>query len=381
MSKESRKYLRFRVSYRIEHLLLILSFGILGVTGLAQKFPTVGLSLWFMGALGGVENVRIVHRVAAGFMALETIYHLGALGYRLFVLRSRLTMLPGMEDGRAALQAVLYNLGLSRDRPLEGRYTFAEKAEYWALVWGTVIMGITGFMLWNPIAAAGILPGEFIPAAKAAHGGEAVLAVLAIIVWHFYQVHVKIFNKSIFTGRLTEKEMAHEHPLELADIAAGTAVRPVDPRGVARRRRVFIPAYAVLAIAMVAALTYLLTFEETALATVAPMEEVEVYVPLTPTPFPTALPTSTPLPVESLSWTGGVAGLFQTACVACHSTANPMGELDVSSYEGVLAGIAPPDPDAGTIMAAQVAGAHAGQFNGDQLVMLREWIEAGAPKE
>ena len=162
---------------------------------------------------------------------------------------------------------------------------------------------------------------------------------------------------------------------------AGTAERRVDPQGVARRRRVFIPIYGVLAIAMVAALVTFLTFEETALATVSPMEEVEVYVPLTPTPFPTALPTSTPLSAESLSWSGGVASLFQKACVACHSSASPMGGLDVGSYEGVLAGIIPPDPEAGTIVAVQVAGDHAGQFNGDELVMLRRWIEAGAPEE
>jgi cytochrome b subunit of formate dehydrogenase len=381
VSKESRQYLRFGISYRVEHLLLILSFGILAVTGLAQKFSTVGVSLWFMGVLGGVETVRIVHRVAAGIMGLETVYHLGVVGYRLFVRRSRLTMMPGLEDGRAALQAVLHNLGLSRSRPMEGRYTFAEKAEYWALIWGTVIMGITGFVLWNPIATARILPGEFIPAAKAAHGGEAVLAVLAILVWHFYHVHVKMFNKSAFTGSLTEKEMAHEHPLELADIVAGTAERRVDPQGVARRQRVFIPIYGVLTIVMVAGLAYFLTFEETALATVSPMEDVEAYVPLTPTPFPTPLPTSTPLPVESLSWTGGVASLFQNACGACHSSANPMGGLDAGSYAGVLAGIVPPDPDAGAIVAVQVAGGHAGQFNGDELVMIRRWIEAGAPEE
>ncbi len=381
MSKEIRRYLRFAISYRVEHLLLILSFGLLAVTGLAQKFPTVGVSLWFMGALGGVETVRIAHRVAAGIMMLEAVYHLGVVGYRLFVRRSRLTMMPGLEDGRAALQAVLHNLGLSGSRPMEGRYTFAEKAEYWALIWGTVIMGITGFVLWNPIATARILPGEFIPAAKAAHGGEAVLAVLAIMVWHFYHVHVKVFNKSAFTGLLTEKEMAHEHPLELADIVAGTAERRVDPQGVARRGRVFIPIYGVLSIAMVAGLASFLTFEETALAPVSPMEEVEAYVPLTPTPFPTPLPTSTPLPAESLSWTGGVASLFQNACGACHSSASPMGGLDVGSYEGVLTGISPPDPEAGTIVAVQVVGDHAGQFNGDELVMIRRWIEAGAPEE
>ena len=86
--------------------------------------------------------------------------------------------------------------------PQEARYTFGEKVEYWSVVWGTVIMAVTGFMMWNPISTLRFLPGEAIPAAKAAHGGEAVLAVLAIIIWHFYHVHIKTFNKSMFTGKL-----------------------------------------------------------------------------------------------------------------------------------------------------------------------------------
>ena len=65
-------------------------------------------------------------------------------------------------------------------------------------------MALTGFMMWNPLATIKVLPGEFIPAAKTAHGAEAVLAVLAIIVWHMYGVHVKRFNKSMWTGKLTE---------------------------------------------------------------------------------------------------------------------------------------------------------------------------------
>ncbi len=77
------------------------------------------------------------------------------------------------------------------------------------------------------------MPGEIIPAAKAAHGGEAILAVLAIIIWHFYHVHLRHFNKSMFTGKMSEKEMAHEHPAELAEIQAGIADEPPPARSIA----------------------------------------------------------------------------------------------------------------------------------------------------
>jgi len=221
-----RKYLRFSVSDRIEHWLLTLSFGILGITGLVQKYPSIGLSEWSVGIMGGVENVRILHRLAAVFMMLEVIYHIGVVGYRVFVRRAKLSMLPGIPDVRAAIQTVLHNLGRRKDRPGQGRYTFEEKLEYWALIWGTLVMGITGFILWNPIATTRFLPGEFVPVAKSAHSNEALLAVTAIIVWHFYHVHLRHFNRSIFSGYLTEEEMLDEHPLELAEIKAGVLETP-----------------------------------------------------------------------------------------------------------------------------------------------------------
>ena len=238
ISRETRTYLRFPLSDRIEHWLLVVSFSTLAFTGLAQKFALLSISQWFIGLLGGIEMVRIIHRVAATIMAVETVYHLAVAGYRIFVLRSKLNMLPGVQDLRAVVQGLLYNLGLSQERPLEGRFTFGEKAEYWALIWGTIVMGLTGFILWNPIAAAKLLPGEVIPAAKAAHSAEALLAAAAILVWHFYSVHLKSFNKSMFSGRVTEEELAHEHPLELAELKAGTAVRPVAPEALAARRRI-----------------------------------------------------------------------------------------------------------------------------------------------
>ena len=192
---------RFSVLQRIEHIVLIVSFTTLGLTGLAQKFSSNELAAAFIQLLGGIENVRIIHRVAATILALETIYHIIVLAYKTYVRRTELGMLPGPKDVLDALDVLRYNLGLTKAHPKLPRYNFAEKAEYWAMLWGTAVMGLTGFILWNPIVAAKILPGQFIPAAKAAHGGEAVLAVLAILVWHFYNVHLKSLNKAMFTGQ------------------------------------------------------------------------------------------------------------------------------------------------------------------------------------
>lgn len=384
---DTRRYLRFPTSYRIEHWILVLTFTVLGVTGLVQKWAMVSLSQGIIALLGGIESVRIIHRIAATALMAEAVYHVAVLAYRFIVLRVRPSILPGFDDLRAGIQAVLHNFGLSKERPQEGRYTFAEKLEYWALVWGTVIMTITGFMLWNPIATTRYLPGQFIPAAKAAHGGEAVLAVLAIIVWHMYHVHVATFNKSMFDGHLSEEEMLHDHPLELADLKAGIIDRPPERKVLAKRQRIFFPIAGLAVIGLIAGIYYFVTFEQTAITTLPPAEDVVVFLPLTPTPVPTAIPSKTPPPAELVTWTGSIAEIIQQKCSACHNSAAGMGGLDLTTYEGILDGgatgpaIVSGSPDAGTLIPMQAQGGHPGQLTGDELALLRQWIESGAPEQ
>ncbi len=193
-------YERFHWTQRAAHAVLVLSFTLLALTGMPQKYASQGWAQWMIARFGGIETTRLIHHVFAAVLMLLIVYHSLDLGYKIFVQHVRLSMLHGFRDVTDALQAFLYNIGLRKTRPQMGRYTFEEKAEYWALIWGTVIMAITGFMMWNPIATTQYFPGEYIPAAKAAPGGEALLAVLAIILWHFYHVHIREFNRSMFRG-------------------------------------------------------------------------------------------------------------------------------------------------------------------------------------
>ena len=186
-----RGVVRFHIPDRVEHWTFFISFSVLAITGLIQKFSTSPISKSIILGIGGIERVRIIHRTSATIMMVVVIYHIGEIIYKLYVNRSRPNMLPSMLDLRAAWQTIRYNLMFSNRAPQQGRYSFEEKMEYWAVAWGTVIMVITGFMMWNPIATTNFLPGEVIPAAKLAHGMEAILAVLAIIIWHFYHVLIK----------------------------------------------------------------------------------------------------------------------------------------------------------------------------------------------
>lgn len=279
MNKVTQAYLRFPIARRIEHWGMMLSFTILGLTGLPQRFPDASLSQFILNVLGGIETLRTIHHIAAIVMMFGTAWHILVMGYSVFVLRDQMSMLPTLQDAKDGMQALFYNIGFAKTYPQMGRYTFEEKMEYWAFVWGTVVMGITGFIMWNPITATQFLPGEFVPAAKAAHGGEAVLAVLAIIIWHMYGVHIKRFNKAMFTGAQTEQEMLHDHPLELADIKAGIADRRPDAATLRKRKMFYYPIAAIVTLGMLAGIFGFINTEETALTTITPLTETEIYVP------------------------------------------------------------------------------------------------------
>ena len=285
MTDESaqRRFPRFTRSDRLEHWVQVIAFTGLAITGLIQMWSESAFPKVIITGLGGINSTRFIHRTLAVAVLIATAYHLGTAGYRFYVKRIGKQMLPNLNDVLAAAHSVSYNLGFRRDPAREGKFTFSEKIEYLSIIWGTVIMAVTGLMMWNPIATTRILPGEFIPAAKAAHGGEAILAILAILVWHTYFVHVRRFNKSIFDGYLNEEEMLDEHPAQLAAIESGEDTITIPPETTQRRRRVFFPVYAAIVVLGVAFVLVFLSYQEIAITTVPqPDPDVEIYTPYVP---------------------------------------------------------------------------------------------------
>ena len=387
--EEKVTYTRFDISQRIEHIAFLLSFSILGLTGLIQKFAANPVSDSLIFALGGIERVRLIHHYSAIVMMIVSGYHILVVAYRIFVLRLPWTMLPVIEDLQHLINDILFFIGLRKHRGYYGRYNYAEKVEYLAVVWGTVIMGITGFMMWNPLSTTRLLPGEFVPAAKAAHGAEAILAVLAIVIWHFYHVHIKHFNKSMFNGKLTRTEMKHEHPAELAQIDAGKAAKRPGEKELRRRQLVYFPAALVFTLAFGFGIVKFTTFEVTAITTVPQGETAQVYVPVTPTPrpSPTAPPTLEPgAEVGAMTWDGYFANLFRNRCSSCHGV-TAVGGLSLATYQDALKGgnsgpaIVPGSPDESILVQKQSAGNHPGQLTIDELDQVIAWIIAGAPEK
>lgn len=216
-------YLRMNLSERLQHGALLVSFITLVITGFMLRFPDAWWVVLIRQISESVFEIRsLAHRIAGVVLIAASLYH---LYYIFFVPRGKQLirhLLPRLQDIRDLKAAALYNFGLSKDKPKFGRFSYVEKAEYWALVWGTVVMAGTGFIMWFDNTFIGLFTKLGWDISRTIHYYEAWLATLAIIVWHFYYV---IFNPNVYpmnlawlTGKITEAEMTEEHPLELDEI-------------------------------------------------------------------------------------------------------------------------------------------------------------------
>ena len=180
---------------RLLHILLLTSFMTLVWTGFALKYPDT----WWASPLTHWESrwpVRgTVHRVAAVIMLSVAGIHLVSIIVNKKLREHWLHLIPRYTDLPQAVHSLAYNIGLTSKRPKLPAYNFIEKAEYWAVVWGAVIMGATGIVLWANTYFLSIVPKVFLDVATAVHLYEAILAALAILVWHIYFV---IFDPEVY---------------------------------------------------------------------------------------------------------------------------------------------------------------------------------------
>lgn len=223
-----RAFVRLSLAQRLQHLAMLVSFLLLAATGLPMRFPGVS----WLGAvyvpLGGLHAARALHRAAALVMIADGAVHLAYLGVLLVRHRFRVLeawpMIPTWKDARDWWDTSLYYFGRRRELPEYDRFNFREKFDYFAVFWGLPVMMISGLILWFPVFFGNALPSLAIPIAYIAHSDEAILAISAIVVWHFYNVH---YNPDKFpmswvwlTGRISEHEIGREHPLEYRRILA-----------------------------------------------------------------------------------------------------------------------------------------------------------------
>jgi cytochrome b subunit of formate dehydrogenase len=222
---QRRIVVRMENGQRYQHLVLLISFITLVITGFALKYP----ESWFATFFGLPEKIRgVVHRTSGVALIAVGLYHMFYLAFARSGRKMFKDMLPVPKDAGDVFGTLGYYMGLSKNKPALPRFSYAEKAEYWALVWGTIVMATTGLGLWFKVVVGTLLPRWSLDVATAIHFYEAILATLAIVVWHFYWI---IFDPDVYPmnwawmdGKMDievyEEEHAADHETILSSIEA-----------------------------------------------------------------------------------------------------------------------------------------------------------------
>ncbi len=221
-------YLRMTKNERFQHFALLISFITLVITGFMLHYPNAWWAVYLRKlSVDAFEYRSNLHRIAAVVLVGASLYHIYYLAFTERGKQLFKDLLPVYRDLQEAIGVAKFNLGLSKEKPKLSRFSYIEKAEYWALIWGTVVMTLTGIIMWFDNTFIGIFTKSGYDIAHAIHYFEAWLATLAIIVWHFYFVifspDVYPMNLAWLKGTLTEEEMAEEHPAELEELKAKEA--------------------------------------------------------------------------------------------------------------------------------------------------------------
>jgi formate dehydrogenase gamma subunit len=210
-----RAVVRFDRIQIAQHITLALAFILLVLTGFALRYPEALWVKWTGLGLLSEPARSVTHRIAGLSLILFSIVHL------VYVIRSRRgreefrAMAPNFQDLKDFIDNMSFHTWRTKRRPRFGRYDYTQKAEYWALVWGTGLMAITGLVLWFPVIATALAPTWIVSISETIHFYEAWLAMLAIIVWHFFFVifHPEVYPMSWIwlTGRMPEHELQSVH--------------------------------------------------------------------------------------------------------------------------------------------------------------------------
>jgi cytochrome b subunit of formate dehydrogenase len=219
---EQEEFQRFSLTFRAQHLVLVVSCLILIFTGLPLKWPNSAWANVYFRLTGGVAVSGAIHRVGAVGLIGVGLFHLFYITCLAEGRKNLRELLPRLKDVRDVLTNVGYFLGRRREGARFGRFSYIEKFDYWAVYWGMVVMITSGLMMWGEEIAMRLFPKFALDMAHEAHSDEALLATLAIIVWHFYNVHLNPHKFPMswtwWHGKLTKEEMLREHPLEYEEI-------------------------------------------------------------------------------------------------------------------------------------------------------------------
>jgi formate dehydrogenase subunit gamma len=211
-------FYRFGVNIRVQHFVLAVSMVLLILSGLPVRFHESVVFKFLIFLFGGIHNSTFLHRVGAGGLMLVCIWHGGWLAFTRAGRKDFIALLPKPKDLFDVIQNMKYFLRLSNQKARFDRYSYIEKFDYWAVYWGVVVMVGSGLLLWFQDITLLFLPKFMLDVAKEMHRDEALLATLAIVIWHMYNAHLNPHKFPgtlvIWNGIMTKEEMLDEHPVE-----------------------------------------------------------------------------------------------------------------------------------------------------------------------
>ncbi len=234
--EQIRFFVRFGKNFRFQHIVLLVSTIMLILTGVPLKFPKNGLSQFVIEIFGGAAGARSIHHFFALGLIFIGLYHLVYSFWSSTGRKDFYELLPSLKDFSNLYNQLKYYLGLRKGKVKYGRFSYVEKFDYWAVYWGLIMMIGTGAIMWlfqgkfEPVLFGEIdlsfgpdmITNTVYAIAREMHSDEALLATLVIIGWHFYNVHLNPhkfpMSKVWLNGKITEKEMKEEHPLEYEEI-------------------------------------------------------------------------------------------------------------------------------------------------------------------
>ncbi len=270
-----KQYVRFPVFYRILHVLMIISFLTLAITGMTLKFSYMKWATVLSSMIGGFAVSGFLHRCAAILMFGVFFAHIadvvrrktnGSLSWKK-MLTGPDTVLFTLRDVSEFAATIKWYFGKGA-RPSYGRWTYWEKFDYMAVFWGVTVIGLSGLMLWFPEVFTWILPGWVINVATIIHSDEALLAAGFIFTIHFFNTHFRPekfpMDTVIFTGRMSLEELEHERPDEYAALVASRELEqnladPLPPHTV-RIMRIFGWCALVIGLVLVVCIIYAMLF-------------------------------------------------------------------------------------------------------------------------
>jgi formate dehydrogenase subunit gamma len=219
---------RFNIIFRIQHIIMFTTFLVLSFTGWGLKYAYApgGVGSALIRFWGGPEKAGLIHRIAGVTMLLDFIWHVLYLGYlfaaKRMTINLKTTVIPLPKDVFDVVKNFMYFLGISKEKPKFGKYNYAQKFDYWAVFWGMFIIGFSGFSLAFPMVVSYIIPQSIShwiwQVLSIMHSDEALLAIVFILFWHFYNEHLKPENFPMswlwITGRISTEKLKHHHPIE-----------------------------------------------------------------------------------------------------------------------------------------------------------------------